>query len=85
MKKISSPHKNNFINNELPNYDNISEEEISKMVEDFWEENKMNFPVKVSDLGNGMVEIRAKGVFGRFPKQIWNDALLEEGKKNLPL
>lgn len=84
MKKISSPHPNNFLNTDVPNYDSFSEEDIRDAIEEFWEENKMKSHVKLTDLGNGMIEIKADGVFGRFPYSIWNDALLEEGKKHLP-
>ncbi len=58
-------------------YADITKEDIEKSVNEFWDKNKMNFPVKVTDLGNGMVEISTKGAWGRFPKQKWNEALIK--------
>lgn len=88
MKKISTPHKNNFIQkDESRNPNDITIEDIIKWKEEM---DNMGIPertslIDVNDLGNGMVELIGNGIFGRVPKKIWNDALLRAAGIDLPL
>lgn len=53
----------------------LTKEDIKKSFEEFWEENKMKFSVKITDVGNGMIEVKTNSSYGSFPKIIGNDII----------
>lgn len=79
MKKISSPHKNNFIPKEVPiNPSDITIEDLRKCIDEMGEDFKSRL-INTRDLGNGQVELTGNGIHVVTSMKNWDDAILKAG------